>query len=139
MRISPTAKNRENVFAALAWTHAHGQTTREILLDVCRVSKADFLQRLAADGYMRKEKVLGRTFWLLNKSGVDLLKSMLPEGSTLAKLPGTRHVNLYAFAHDLHAQRVIAKSCGPVAMGASGGQSGSSGYSSTDRTRRQSA
>ena len=58
---------------------------------------------------MRKEKVLGRTFWLLNKSGVDLLKSMLPEGSTLAKLPGTRHVNLHAFAHDHHAQKVIAK------------------------------
>lgn len=108
MRLSPTAKNRENVLAALSWAHAHGQTTREILLDVCRVSKADFLQRLAADGYMRKEKVLGRTFWLLNKSGVDLLRSMLPKDSTLGALPGTRHVNLHAFAHNSHAQRVIA-------------------------------
>lgn len=108
MRLSPTAKNRENVLNALSWTHAHAQTTRGILLDACRVSKADFLQRLAEDGYMRKEKVLGRTFWLLNKSGVDLLRSMLPANSALAALPGTRHVNLHAFAHNAHAQRVIA-------------------------------
>ena len=108
MRLSPTAKHRENVLTALSWTHTHGQTTREILLDVCGVSKADFLKRLAEDGYMRKEKVLGRTFWLLNKSGVDLLRSMLPVDSALAALPGTRHVNLHAFAHNSHAQRVIA-------------------------------
>lgn len=108
MRVSPNAKHREHVLSGLSWIHAHGATTRKILLDVCRVSKADFLKKLAADGYMRKEKVLGRTFWLLNKSGVDLLRSMLPTDSALGALPGTRHVNLHAFAHNSHAQRVLA-------------------------------
>jgi len=109
MRLSPVARNREKVLNAISWTHGHGQTTREILLDVCRARKADFLKRLAADGYMRKEKVLGQTFWLLNKSGVDLMRSMLPDDSTLSALPGTRHVNLHAFAHNSHAQKIIAK------------------------------
>lgn len=109
MRVSPTEKNRQNVLAALSWAHAWQQTTKEILLDACCVSKANFLQRLADDGYMRKEKILGRTFWLLNKSGVDLLRSLRPDGDLLANLAGTRHVNLYAFSHNSHAQRIVAK------------------------------
>lgn len=108
MPLSPIAKHRENVINALCWCHAWQQTTRELLLSSCRVSKSDFLHRLARDGYMRKEKVLGRTFWLLNKSGVDLMRSMLPVDSSISALAGTRHVNLHAFTHNYFAQRVIA-------------------------------
>lgn len=109
MPLSPTAKNRQNVLTTLSAVHAFSQTTREIILDMCRVSKANFLTRLVADGYVRQERVLGTTFYLLNKSGVDLLRSMLPPDSTLGSLPGTRHVNLYAFFHNAYAQRVLAK------------------------------
>lgn len=109
MTVSPVEKNRQNVLNALSWCHAWQQTTRDILIDACRVSKSDFLHRLVKDGYMKQERVLGRTFWLLNKSGVDLLRSMLPEGDVLAGLTGTRHVNLHAFAHTMHAQKVIAQ------------------------------
>lgn len=109
MPLSPTAKNRQNVLTTLSAVHAFSQTTREIILDMCRVSKANFLTRLVADGYVRQERVLGKTFYLLNKSGLDLLRSMLPPDSTLGSLPGTRHVNLHSFFHNFYAQRVLAK------------------------------
>jgi len=108
MRRSPVEQHRLHVETALRWTHAWGQTTRKILLLVTGSSKSNYLARLLDDGYMRCEKVLGRTFWALNKSGVDLLRAMSPDGDAVALLSGSRHINLHAFAHNQLAQLVIA-------------------------------
>lgn len=108
MRRSPVEQHRLHVKTVLRWTHAWSQTTRKILLLVTGSSKSNFLSKLVEDGYMRCEKVLGRTFWALNKSGVDLLRAMSPEGDAVASLSGSRHINLHAFAHNQLAQQVIA-------------------------------
>lgn len=108
MRRSPAEQHRLHVAKVLRWTHAWSQTTRKILLLVTGSSKSNYLSRLVEDGYMRREKILGRTFWALNKSGVDLLRAMSPEGDAVASLSGSRHINLHAFAHNQLAQQVIA-------------------------------
>lgn len=108
MKISPRERHHAKVLQALRWTHGWGQTTQKLLLAACGVTKADFLTKLREHGYMRMEYVIGRTFWLLNKSGVDLLRSMCNKDDELAKLSGTRHPNLYAFSHNMYVQAVLA-------------------------------
>jgi hypothetical protein len=60
-------------------------------------------------GLARTERVLGQTFWLLTKTGLDTLRGFLGEDSEAAKLSGTRSVNLYAFGHNMTAQRLLAE------------------------------
>lgn len=108
MSISPHDRHREKVLQALRWIHGWGQSTQKLVLTACRSTKSTFLTKLKEHGYIRTEAILGRTFWLLNKSGLDLLRSMTDEHDKLSKLSGTRHVNLYAFSHNMHAQVILA-------------------------------
>ena len=108
LKISPRDRHRQKVLRALRWTHGWGQTTLKLLLAACSVTKGDFLTKLKDYGYFRTEYVIGRTFWMLNKSGVDLLRSMVDEHDALARLSGTRHVNLFSFSHTMFAQAVLA-------------------------------
>ena len=109
MKESPRDRHRAKVVQALRWLHGWGQTTLKLLLAACGATKSDFLTKLKEHGYVRTEYVIGRTFWILNKSGVDLLRSMSPSDDALAKLSGTRHVNLFAFTHNMFAQAVLAQ------------------------------
>lgn len=108
MAISPRDRHREKVRQALRWIHGWGQSTQMLVLAACGSTKGTFLTKLKEHGYIRTEAVLGRTFWLLNKSGLDLLRSMSDEKDKLAMLSGTRHVNLFAFSHNMHAQVILA-------------------------------
>jgi len=109
MKESPRDRHRKKVLMALRWIHGWGQTTLKLLLSACGTTKSDFLTKLKEHGYVRTEYVIGRTFWILNKSGVDLLRSMSAADDELARLSGTRHVNLFAFTHNMLAQAVLAQ------------------------------
>jgi len=109
MKESPRDRHRTKVLQALRWIHGWGQTTLKLLLAACGTTKSDFLTKLKEHGYVRTEYVIGRTFWILNKSGVDLLRSMSGPDDELAGLSGTRHVNLFSFTHNMFAQAVLAQ------------------------------
>lgn len=109
MLVSPSARNRQKVFEALRWLHGWGQSTSSILKLACRSTSGDFIARMRSNGLIRVERVLGTTFLLLTKSGVDLLRSMSAPDDALASLSGTRIVNLYAYHHNFYAQRLLAE------------------------------
>jgi hypothetical protein len=109
LKVSPVERNRQKVREALLWLHVWQQSTAEIVRKACRSSSTSFLAGMREAGLARTERVLGRTFWLLTKTGVDTLRSLLGEDHEGAKLAGTRSANLYAFAHNMHAQTVLAE------------------------------
>lgn len=108
MRQSPIARHREKLKEALRIIHGHGQSTSQIVADSCRSSSTRFIGSLKEAGLIRFERVLGQTFVLLTKTGLDMLRSMSSPSDVLANLQGTRSVNLYAFGHSMTAQRILA-------------------------------
>lgn len=109
MKTSPTERNRQKVSEALLWLHVWGQSTADITRQACRSSSSAFLTSMKNAGLVRTERVLGQTFWLLTKTGVETLRSLVGEDSESGRLSGTRSVNLYAFAHNMKAQRLLAE------------------------------
>lgn len=108
MTVSPRERQRQKWRAALRWIHGWGQSTSTIVARACRSSSTSFIKDMREAGLVRHERVLGRTFVLLTKQGLDLLRSMSSEEDALAALHGTRTVNLYAFSHDQDAQRILS-------------------------------
>lgn len=108
MRLSPMARHRQKWNEALRIIHSFGQTTSEIVAKACRSSSTRFLASMKDAGLIKFEKVLGQTFVLLTKNGLDMLRSMSAPDDELAKLQGTRSVNLFAFGHSVTAQRILA-------------------------------
>lgn len=108
MKLSPMARHRQKLNEALRFIHSFGQTTSGIVALACRSSSTRFLASMKDAGLIKFERVLGQTFVLLTKNGVDLLRSMSATDDELAKLQGTRCVNLFAFGHAVTAQRILA-------------------------------
>jgi len=117
------ARHREKWNEALRIIHSFGQTTSEIVAMACRSSSTRFLASMKHAGLIKFERVLGQTFVLLTKNGLDILRSMSAPSDELAKLQGTRSVNLYAFAHAVTAQRVLARKLKMAVKVVVGGQS----------------
>jgi hypothetical protein len=109
MRISPVERHREKVTMALRWLHGWQQSTAELLKLVCRSSNTNFLSSMREAGLAKIERVLGQSFWLLTRQGLELLRSMSATNDALANLAGTRNVNLHAFTHNMHTQRLLAQ------------------------------
>lgn len=119
MRTSPVERHREKVKEALRWIHGWQQSTAEITRIACRSSSTAFLSSMREAGLLRTERVLAQTFWLLTKNGLDLLRDISGPDDELAKLTGTRNVNLHAFGHNVTAQRVLAQK---IKAGGEGGR-----------------
>lgn len=119
MSVSPVERHRQKVREALRWIHGWQQSTSEITRTACRSSSTAFLSSMKEAGLLRTERVLAQTFWLLTKNGLDLLRDMSAEDDELAKLSGTRNVNLHAFGHHVTAQRVLAQK---IKAGGEGGR-----------------
>jgi hypothetical protein len=109
MQISPIERHRQKVHCALRWIHGWNQSTADLIKKACRSSSLGFLSSMKSNGWVRTERVLGQTFWLLTKQGVDFLRSLSGPDDVIAQLNAARGVNLYAFHHDAYAQRLLAE------------------------------
>jgi hypothetical protein len=109
MKLSPLKRHLEKAFCTLQWLHGWGHSTAVILMAACRSSSPRFLTSLKAAGLIRSEKVLGQTFWLCTRRGVEMLRSWSPDGDEIASLDAARGVNLYAFSHNMYAQQLLAQ------------------------------
>lgn len=118
MSVSPRERHLQKVLLTLKWLHGWGQSTAAILMNINKSSRQEFLTSMAKAGLIKKERVLGRVFWLLTRQGVELLRSWSPKDDQLAHLQATRSVNLYAFSHAVTAQRVLARKIkeGPISF-----------------------
>lgn len=109
MTLSPTARNRQKILMAMRWIHGWGQSTTSIVKLACRTSSADFLTRMKERKLLRTERVMGATFLQLTRSGVQLLRNLSDPEDTLAALPSSRVVDLFAFHHNFYSQRLLAE------------------------------
>lgn len=116
MSVSPRERHLQKVLLTLQWLHGWGQSTATILMDINKSSRQEFLTSMAKAGLIKKERVLGRVFWLLTRQGLEMLRSWVPKDDQLANLQATRSVNLYAFSHAVTSQRILAKKIkdGPI-------------------------
>jgi hypothetical protein len=109
MKTSPNARAREKRLLALKWVHAWGLSSSKILREVVGAKNPSFITAMVKrEGLLEAQSVLGRTFYIITRQGLQALCDSLPSDSPYFALDRQRTASVWAFEHNELAQRRLA-------------------------------
>jgi hypothetical protein len=109
---SPRARNEQKIYIALHHVQGWSFSTAQVTASAARTKSTSFITGMHKAGLIRYECVLGKKYIVLTRKGLELLRNMTDPQDEIAwqraKMTHAHTVNLFAFAHNAYAQRLIA-------------------------------